>query len=47
MAQAAGISEKSMRRIWKTQGLQPHRVATYKLSDDPQFAEKQKGYAGL
>ena len=37
MARAAGISEASVRRIWRAHGLKPHRVRTFKLSRDPQF----------
>jgi uncharacterized membrane protein YeaQ/YmgE (transglycosylase-associated protein family) len=40
MAAAVGISEASVRRIWRAHGLKPHRVATFKISNDPQFAEK-------
>ena len=47
MAQAAGISEASVRRIWKAHGLKPHRVATFKLSNDPQFVEKLEDIVGL
>ena len=35
MAEAVGISPSSVRRIWAGQGLQPHRVRTFKLSSDP------------
>jgi transposase len=47
MAQAVGISASSVRRIWKAHGLQPHRVRTFKLSNDPKFAEKLKDIVGL
>jgi hypothetical protein len=40
MAQAAGLSEKSVRRIWHKHGLKPHLSRTFKVSNDPQFAEK-------
>src|SRR5215203_5238005 len=40
MAQAAGISEASVRRIWKKHGLKPHLLRSFKLSNDPLFAEK-------
>src|SRR5437763_215532 len=40
MAAAVGISEASVRRIWRAHGLKPHRVATFKISNDPAFAEK-------
>ena len=32
MAKAAGISVSSVQRIWRTHGLQPHRVRQFKLS---------------
>jgi transposase len=47
MAQAAGISEASVRRIWKAHGLKPHRVESFKLSNDPRFAEKLQDIIGL
>jgi transposase len=34
MAMAAGISVSSVQRIWRTHGLQPHRVRQFKLSTD-------------
>ena len=47
MAQAAGISEASVRRIWRAHGLKPHRVRTFKLSNDPEFVEKLEDIVGL
>ena len=47
MAQAAGISPSSVRRIWTRHGLQPHRVRSFKLSNDPKFADKLKEVVGL
>ena len=38
----AGISEASVRRIWKANGLKPHLVETFKISNDPEFAENWK-----
>jgi len=32
MAEAAGVSEKSVRRIWHKHGLKPHRVKTFKVA---------------
>jgi hypothetical protein len=29
-----------VRRIWRRHGLKPHRVETFKISNDPEFAEK-------
>jgi transposase len=47
MAAAAGISEASIRRIWRAHGLKPHQVRTFKLSRDPQFTEKLEDIVGL
>src|SRR5216683_2515827 len=47
MAAAVGISEASVRRIWRAHGLKPHRVETFKISNDPQFAEKLEDIVGL
>jgi hypothetical protein len=35
------------RRIWRANGLKPHRVETFKVSDDPQFADKVEAIVGL
>jgi len=40
MAQAAGVSASTVGRVWRRHGLKPHRVATFKVSHDPQFTEK-------
>ena len=47
MAAAVGISASSVQRIWRAHGLQPHRVRTFKLSNDPRFAEKVRAIVGL
>ena len=47
MAKATGISPSSVRRIWTRHGLQPHRVRSFKLSNDPKFADKLKEVVGL
>ena len=47
MAQAVGLSEKSVRRIWHRHGLKPHLSRTFKVSNDPQFAEKLEAIIGL
>ena len=47
MAKAAGISASSVQRIWKAHRLQPHRVRSFKLSNDPKFAEKLSDIVGL
>jgi transposase len=47
MADAAGISEASVRRIWHANGLKPHLVKRFKLSNDKRFAEKLEDIVGL
>ncbi len=47
MAAATGLSEKSIRRIWHEHGLKPHLTRTFKLSNDPRFAEKLEAIVGL
>ena len=47
MAKAAGISLRSVQRIWAAHGLQPHRIRTFKLSKDPEFATKLRDIVGL
>jgi transposase len=47
MAQAAGISLRSVQRIWAAHDLQPHRVRTFKRSRDPHFADKLVDIVGL
>ena len=47
MAKAQGVSEASVRRIWKQHNLKPHRTKTFKLSRDPQFVEKLQDVVGL
>jgi transposase len=47
MAKAAGVSHRSVQRIWAAHGLKPHRVRTFKLSTDPKFAAKVQDVVGL
>lgn len=47
MAEAAGLSEKSVRRIWHKHGLKPHLSRSFKVSNDPEFAEKLQAIVGL
>jgi len=47
MAAVVGISPSSVRRIWAGHGLQPHRVRTLEISNDPKFADKIKDVVGL
>ena len=47
MGRAVGLSHTSVQRIWKAHGLKPHLVGTFKLSNDPRFAEKVEEVVGL
>ena len=47
MAAATGLSASTVGRIWREHGLKPHRVETFKLSNDPRFVEKLTDVVGL
>ena len=47
MARSAGVSQSTVSRIWRTFGLKPHVVQTWKLSTDPQFTGKVRDVVGL
>jgi len=47
IAQATGMSQSAISRIWRAFSLQPHRVETFKLSTDPFFVEKVRDIVGL
>jgi len=47
MAKAAGLSLRTVQRIWAAHQLQPHRVRNFKRSRDPQFAAKMTAIVGL
>ncbi|RYD71227.1 MAG: IS630 family transposase [Verrucomicrobiaceae bacterium] len=47
MAKEAGISESSVGRIWAGNGLKPHRIKSFKLSNDKDFEEKLENIIGL
>ncbi len=47
MAERAGVSASTVGRIWRTFGLQPHVVASFKISDDPLVIEKVRDIVGL
>jgi transposase len=47
MAKLVGVSVSSVQRIWRSHGLQPHRVRQFKLSKDPEFAAKVRDIVGL
>ncbi len=47
VAAAVGISLRAVQRIWEAHRLQPHRIRTFKKSNDPAFAEKVETIVGL
>jgi transposase len=47
MAATVGISLRAVQRIWKAHRLQPHRIRTFKRSNDPAFAAKVEDIVGL
>ncbi len=47
MAAAQKVSSATVQRIWKKHKLQPHRVESFKFSNDPQFALKVRDIVGL
>jgi transposase len=47
MAKASGASASTVGRVWKNNGLKPHRVTTFKISRDPKFYEKLDDIVGL
>src|SRR5258705_3412716 len=47
MAAAAGVSKSTVQLVWHARGLKPHRVQTFKLSNDPRFEEKLVDVVGL
>src|SRR5262245_11945827 len=47
MAARVGVSPASVQRIWSHLGLKPHLVDTFKVSNDPRFAEKLIDVVGL
>jgi len=47
MAKTAGVSQSTVSRIWRSFGLKPHVIQTWKLSTDPQFIDKVRDVVGL
>ena len=47
MAEYAQVSTWQVRQIWKAADLKPHRIKTFKISNDPAFAEKVVDIVGL
>jgi transposase len=47
MAEATGMSQSAISRIWRAFGLKPHLVDSFKLSPDPLFVDKVHDIVGL
>ena len=47
MAGVMGLAVSTVQKIWRAHGLAPHRLRTFKLSHDPQFATKVRDVVGL
>jgi len=47
MAEAKGVSRMTVHRVWKKYNLKPHLQSTFKISNDPHFAEKLQDIVGL
>ena len=47
MAEVLGVSASTVMRHWQAHGLKPHIVRGFKVSRDPQFAEKLEDIVGL
>ena len=47
MAQATGMSQSAVSRIWRAFGLKPQQTEAFKLSPDPQFIDKVRDIVGL
>ena len=47
LAAEMGLSDSSIQRIWIANGLKPHLMSTFKVSNDPHFADKLEAIVGL
>jgi len=47
LAEEMGVGHTTVQRVWKDHGLKPHLTRTFKLSNDPKFAEKVVDVVGL
>jgi transposase len=47
MAKAMGVSKATVQRVWRDNGLKPHLIKTFKVSNDPHFVEKLVDIVGL
>jgi transposase len=47
VAKLVGVSQSAVNRLWLAHRLQPHRIRTFKKSNDPAFAAKVEDIVGL
>ena len=47
MAKYAAVTVHQVRQVWQAADLKPHRIKSFKISKDPQFAEKVQDVVGL
>ena len=47
LAKAIGCNDTLAHRVWRDNGLKPHLTKTFKVSNDPRFAEKLVDIVGL
>jgi transposase len=47
LAEALGTNRSLVNRVWRAHGLKPHLCRTFKVSNDPHFAEKLVDVVGL
>ena len=47
LAKALDLSDSTVGRVWRAHGLKPHLARTFKISNDPRFAEKLEDVIGL
>jgi transposase len=47
LARNMGVDRSLVHRVWRANGLKPHLVRTFKVSNDPLFVEKLEDVVGL
>lgn len=47
LARAMGVNQSLVSRVWRANGLKPHLIRTFKLSNDPHFENKLVDVVGL
>ena len=47
LAAKLGISDTTVHKVWRANGIKPHLIKTFKVSRDPKFVEKLEDIIGL